>query len=181
MKCRYCEAEATRTLTWLFDKNHRPARITVRWCGCDLMTALRKIWPSPYQVIKGVDYEWEEIRPDTADYTADRHKWLDDGGGVESLADEILSRRNTVELPIFLREEYVAEGLPHQVTYSTYGGSKIIGYVVSEYPLKRDHQGCDGAFHDPPNQDDKRFYSTALLIRLAVDGEIGLTWRSHEQ
>jgi hypothetical protein len=57
MKCRYCDGEATKTLVWLKDKQGRPARIKLPWCGCDLMTALRRIWASPYQVIEGRDYE----------------------------------------------------------------------------------------------------------------------------
>jgi hypothetical protein len=61
MKCKYCENEATKTLIWLFDKQHRPARIKLPWCGCDLMTALRKIWFFPYQVVEGVDYEVEKV------------------------------------------------------------------------------------------------------------------------
>lgn len=57
MKCCYCENEATKTLTWLKDRRQQPARIKVMWCGCDLMVALRRFWPNPYQVIEGRDYE----------------------------------------------------------------------------------------------------------------------------
>lgn len=56
-KCKYCNNEATTTLVWLKDKNGQPAKIRVPWCGCDLMTALRRFWAFPYQVIEGVDYE----------------------------------------------------------------------------------------------------------------------------
>lgn len=57
VKCKYCDREATRTLVWLKDKRQRPARIKLPWCGCDLMTALRRIWACPYQVQEGRDYE----------------------------------------------------------------------------------------------------------------------------
>ncbi len=56
IKCHYCENAASKTLVWLYDKRHQPARIKLPWCGCDLMTALRKIWVSPYQVVEGVEY-----------------------------------------------------------------------------------------------------------------------------
>jgi hypothetical protein len=60
VKCHYCEKQADRTLVWLKDKRQQPARIQLPWCGCDLMVALRKFWPCPYQVQEGVDYEVEE-------------------------------------------------------------------------------------------------------------------------
>lgn len=58
-KCNYCENAAKKTLVWLYDKSHQPAEIKLPWCGCDLMTALRRIWPCPYQVEEGVDYRVE--------------------------------------------------------------------------------------------------------------------------
>lgn len=57
MKCKYCENTADKHVVWLYDKNHRPARIQVPWCGCDLMTALKRFWQSPYQIREGIDYE----------------------------------------------------------------------------------------------------------------------------
>jgi len=59
MKCKYCESEATKKLVWLLDKEGLPAEIKLPWCGCDLMTALRKIWRNPYQVKEGLDYRVE--------------------------------------------------------------------------------------------------------------------------
>lgn len=61
MKCHYCNSESTQTLVWLKDKRQRPAEIKLPWCGCDLMTALRRIWHSPYQVVEGVDYRVEDV------------------------------------------------------------------------------------------------------------------------
>lgn len=59
VKCHYCDRKATKTLVWLYDKSHRPCRIRLPWCGCDLMAALRKIWARPYQIEEGIDYEIE--------------------------------------------------------------------------------------------------------------------------
>ena len=64
MKCKYCENEATKRVVWLYDRNHRPARIVVPWCGCDLMTALKRFWPNPYQIVEGRDFEVQEPEPD---------------------------------------------------------------------------------------------------------------------
>lgn len=64
MKCHYCDKKAKQTLVWLKDKQGSPARISLPWCGCDLMAALRKIWASPYQVQEGVDYEIIQSRPE---------------------------------------------------------------------------------------------------------------------
>ena len=61
VKCKYCDNEATKTLVWLKDKRRLPARIKLPWCGCDLMTALKRFWASPYQVVEGVDYEIEKL------------------------------------------------------------------------------------------------------------------------
>lgn len=58
-KCQYCEGQASKTLVWLFDKQGRPANIRLPWCGCDLMTALRRFWNNPYQVREGIDYRFE--------------------------------------------------------------------------------------------------------------------------
>jgi hypothetical protein len=58
--CKYCENPATKTLVWLKDKGGRPARIRLPWCGCDLMTAFRRFWMNPYQVVEGRDYQVEE-------------------------------------------------------------------------------------------------------------------------
>jgi hypothetical protein len=61
MKCKYCDKEAVKHLVWMKDKQQRPARIKVPWCGCDLQTALGRIW---YPVVEGVDYEvesWESV------------------------------------------------------------------------------------------------------------------------
>lgn len=63
MKCKYCENEATKKVVWLKDRNRQPARIRVPWCGCDLMTALKRFWPNPYQIVQGVDFEVEELEP----------------------------------------------------------------------------------------------------------------------
>lgn len=63
MKCHYCENEATKNVVWLKDKRRQPARIVLPWCGCDLMTAIRRIWASPYQVVEGVDYAVETLAP----------------------------------------------------------------------------------------------------------------------
>lgn len=62
-RCKYCDQNgATKTLIWLKDKQGRPARICVPWCGCDLQEALRRFWPNPYTVVEGVDYQIEELR-----------------------------------------------------------------------------------------------------------------------
>lgn len=58
-QCHYCKNEATKTVVWLKNKNQQPSRIKLPWCGCDLMSALKKIWPSPYQIVEGEDYEVE--------------------------------------------------------------------------------------------------------------------------
>jgi hypothetical protein len=63
--CHYCKRPATSVLVWLKDKNRLPARICLPWCGCDLMTALKKFWPNPYQVKDGVDYEIAPLRTKT--------------------------------------------------------------------------------------------------------------------
>lgn len=60
-KCHYCENQATSTLVWLKDKNQRPARIQLPYCGCDLMVALKRFWKHPYQVIEGRDFEVETL------------------------------------------------------------------------------------------------------------------------
>src|ERR1700753_2697710 len=57
MKCKYCEKTAIKQLVWLKNRNREPARISLPWCGCDLMTALKRFWPNPYQVVEKVDYE----------------------------------------------------------------------------------------------------------------------------
>lgn len=58
MKCKYCNEAATKTLVWLYDRHQQPARIEVPYCGgCDLMTALRKIWPNASPVSEGIHYE----------------------------------------------------------------------------------------------------------------------------
>ncbi len=64
-KCHYCDSPATKTLVWLKDKRQRPARIRLPWCGCDLMTALRRFWPSPYPVVEGEDYAVEQLATST--------------------------------------------------------------------------------------------------------------------
>jgi hypothetical protein len=51
-KCHYCEEPATKNITWLKDRRQRPARITLPWCGCDLMEALKRFWISPYRSFK---------------------------------------------------------------------------------------------------------------------------------
>ena len=56
-QCKYCDKEATKTLVWLYDKQRKPARISVPYCGCDLMTALQKIWQNASPVTEGVHYE----------------------------------------------------------------------------------------------------------------------------
>lgn len=61
MKCNYCENEATRTLIWLLDKQRRPARIRLPWCGCNLQVALMRFWRYPYKVIEGQDYSVEPL------------------------------------------------------------------------------------------------------------------------
>lgn len=58
-KCKYCEKEAIKYIVWLLDKQQRPARIKVPWCGCDLQVALKKFWKNPYRVVEGIDYEIE--------------------------------------------------------------------------------------------------------------------------
>lgn len=57
MKCHYCDNEATKQVIWLKDKHQRPARIALPWCGCDLMTALKRFWAVPCQIKEGWDYE----------------------------------------------------------------------------------------------------------------------------
>jgi hypothetical protein len=61
-KCKYCDNPATKTLVWLKDKQQRPARIKLPYCGCDLMIALKRFWTKPYQVREGIDYEIEGTR-----------------------------------------------------------------------------------------------------------------------
>lgn len=61
MKCRYCDNEADKILIWLKDKNRKPARIKVKWCGCDLQIALTRFWACPYKVVENTDYEYEHI------------------------------------------------------------------------------------------------------------------------
>jgi len=58
-KCHYCANAAAKTLCWLKNKKGNPARIMLPWCGCDLMgpAAIQRIWPNPYPVVEGVDYE----------------------------------------------------------------------------------------------------------------------------
>lgn len=58
-KCHYCENDAAKTLVWLKNRRQEPARIQLPWCGCDLMTALKRFWPCPYPVVEGVDYAVE--------------------------------------------------------------------------------------------------------------------------
>ncbi len=58
-QCHYCDKDAVKTLVWLYDKNQEPAEIKLPWCGCDLMTALKRFWGSPYPVAEGVDYRVE--------------------------------------------------------------------------------------------------------------------------
>jgi len=58
-KCHYCDNQSDRILVWLRDKNNQPAEIKLPWCGCDLMTALRRIWPTPRPVVEGEDYRTE--------------------------------------------------------------------------------------------------------------------------
>jgi hypothetical protein len=62
MKCKYCDNPATKTLVWLFDKNRRPTKIRLPWCGCDLMVALRKIWSNASPVTEGYHYAVEELK-----------------------------------------------------------------------------------------------------------------------
>jgi trehalose/maltose hydrolase-like predicted phosphorylase len=62
--CKYCKNTATKTLVWLRDKNQRPARIKVPWCGCDLQLALKRFWGNPYKVVEGSDYEIEALPGD---------------------------------------------------------------------------------------------------------------------
>jgi len=59
MKCHYCDNSAVQTLVWLYDKNAKPAQIRLPWCGCDLMTALKKIWSNASPVQEGVHYRIE--------------------------------------------------------------------------------------------------------------------------
>ncbi len=61
VKCHYCERAADRTVVWLKDKKGAPAEIRLPWCGCDLMTALKRFWPNPYQIQEGVDYKVEPL------------------------------------------------------------------------------------------------------------------------
>lgn len=61
MKCHYCDNTATKMVVWLKNKKGEAARIPLPWCGCDLMTALKKFWPSPYQVVEGRDYAIEPL------------------------------------------------------------------------------------------------------------------------
>ena len=63
MKCKYCENKAVKRVVWLKDKRGQPARISLPWCGCDLMVALTRFWPCPYQVVEGVDYEIVSLDP----------------------------------------------------------------------------------------------------------------------
>jgi hypothetical protein len=65
--CKYCDQPATQTLVWLFDRQRRPARIRVPWCGCDLMTALKRFWPNPSPVREGYHYECEPLAAQPAD------------------------------------------------------------------------------------------------------------------
>lgn len=59
IKCQYCANEATKNVVWLKNKRQESARIKLPWCGCDLMSALKKFWPIPYQIREGIDYEIE--------------------------------------------------------------------------------------------------------------------------
>lgn len=58
-KCHYCDNESVQTLVWLQDKNGDPAQIRLPWCGCDLMTALKKFWSHPFPVREGTHYRIE--------------------------------------------------------------------------------------------------------------------------
>jgi len=69
-ECHYCDNTADRRLVWLKDKQGKPARIEVLWCGCDLQVALQRIYPRPHHVREGVDYEvtsLEEVGPEEED------------------------------------------------------------------------------------------------------------------
>jgi hypothetical protein len=74
LPCHYCANQSTKTLVWLKDKNRQPARIRLPWCGCDLMAALKRFWPSPYPVQEGVDYEVENPKPKISDNIAEMIK-----------------------------------------------------------------------------------------------------------
>ncbi len=63
MLCHYCTKPATQNIVWLKNKQGEAARIMLPHCGCDILTALRKYWPSPNPIKSGVDYVIESLTP----------------------------------------------------------------------------------------------------------------------
>ncbi len=59
--CHYCSQNATQNVVWLRNKSGDPARVVLPHCGCDLMAALRKLWPNPYRIRLGEDYIIEPL------------------------------------------------------------------------------------------------------------------------
>lgn len=80
MKCHYCDNQAVKMLVWLKDKTGRKSIIRLPWCGCDLMTALKKIWPTPYPVKEGVDYAIDEVDQSLLEFMGQQPSLLDHGG-----------------------------------------------------------------------------------------------------
>ena len=95
MKCHYCDNEATKTLVWLKDKRGQPAEIKVQWCGCDLMTVLKRLWANPYPVREGVDYRIEGEVPKR--YTV--YEW--------HLGNKVVAEGLTVDQVMELEYSYV--------------------------------------------------------------------------
>lgn len=91
MKCHYCDNQAIQILVWLKDKSGQKAIIRLPWCGCDLMEALKKIWKTPYQVQRGVDYEIDDVGPEVMQHLS-IPKALDHGGLSAQQMFEFLSQ-----------------------------------------------------------------------------------------
>jgi hypothetical protein len=105
MKCHYCDNPAIQILVWLKDKHGQKAVIRLPWCGCDLMTALKKIWKTPYQVQKGVDYEIDDVGPEVMAFLS-HEKALDHGGLDAQQLFEFLQKftpEQRAEAKVFIR------------------------------------------------------------------------------
>jgi hypothetical protein len=73
-------------------------------------------------------------------------------------------------LPVYLVRKTIADDLPPEKD------SKLIGFVLSNFPFSRSYQGCWGAIHESPDPEDSGFYPVYSLIMCGIGNLHGLSW-----
>jgi hypothetical protein len=86
-----------------------------------------------------------------------------------------------MKIPIYLVENYIAEGVPPELLYSLERGvnGKLIGYVLTENEAEKEYQGTWGYYIKNKDWMVQGFYSTHSLIRCAKAKSYELTWEDH--